>query len=496
MDRIIEVRVAGNHITKDNNRGGVQGEANVTKLRLTFDPGWDGYAKTVTFWNALHQNPVKRTLALDLLENMTASTRVYLCPIPGEALTVNGTMAFTIDGYLDGVRQRTVGAELEVEESLVSDNAGDPADPTPSQAEQLQAQMEGLLPDMQEQAVRAESAAGAALAQAGQAAMSASAAQQSAHSASVCADAAQAAQRAAEHARDEADRIAGGDFATKSHVAENYVPLDGSVAMTGRTLYLNGKAAAISTDGKRAVMNSYETAGSNAAYRSLIVRNKNEDADVSGAIGVAVKDSGDSVERTYRIYGEHNKPTAADVGAVEAKKNLTPDSSGYDTLLQYMASRYNDHAVVYANVSGFSDMPTGVTGGQATMNMMDGILTATLRTRTDVYTRGTNSLSSWTGEWRKVYDAGSKPAGTYTGNGSTAKRTISTGGIGDFVIVQGNHSVMYIASPYGAVSFNLATGATRVYLSTSVNFTGGVLTLATNDGELNANGAEFRYQVL
>ena len=100
---------------------------------------------------------------------------------------------------------------------------------------------------------------------------------------------------------------------------------------------------------------------------------------------------------------------------VEAVKNLNKSSTGFDTLLEYMASRYNEHVVVYANVSGFSDLPTGVTSGQAVLNMMDGILTATLHTRTAVYTRGTNSLTSWTGEWRTVYDSDNVPSASDIG---------------------------------------------------------------------------------
>lgn len=75
----------------------MQYESNVTELRIEFDEGWDNYAKTVTFWNALMANPVKRILTTNLLE--AGSTRVYIVPIPGEALTEAGDMTFVIDGY-------------------------------------------------------------------------------------------------------------------------------------------------------------------------------------------------------------------------------------------------------------------------------------------------------------------------------------------------------------------------------------------------------------
>ena len=71
MDRIIEVKVCGNHLTKDSKCAGVKGEANVTKLRITFDEGWDGYEKKITFWDAYGLNPIKVELTTNLLENIS-----------------------------------------------------------------------------------------------------------------------------------------------------------------------------------------------------------------------------------------------------------------------------------------------------------------------------------------------------------------------------------------------------------------------------------------
>ena len=159
MDRIIEVKINGSHLTKDNKYAGVQYEANVTAMRIEFDEGWDGYAEKVTFWNALGQNPVERTLTADLLEDITESTRIYICPIPGEALTEAGDMSFVIDGWAEGKRQRSIEDTLKVRPASFIEQAGEPTDPTPTQAEQLQRQINTLLGDMQEQANIANDAA-------------------------------------------------------------------------------------------------------------------------------------------------------------------------------------------------------------------------------------------------------------------------------------------------------------------------------------------------
>lgn len=168
MDRLIEVKVKGNHLTQDNNVAGVQYEGNVTALRIEFDKDWDNYAKTVIFFDAYGQNPVKRILTADLLEDFANNTRVYRCLIPAEPMQYDGKMSYVIEGYLNGKRQRGIEAKLKVEPSPYTDNAGQPTDPTPSQAEQLQVQVEAMIGTVRTERAQAETArVGAETARAG-----------------------------------------------------------------------------------------------------------------------------------------------------------------------------------------------------------------------------------------------------------------------------------------------------------------------------------------
>jgi hypothetical protein len=96
---------------------------------------------------------------------------------------------------------------------------------------------------------------------------------------------------------------------------EEQLPNDVPVLANGSTMYLNDKAAAVSASNGRAVLNSYKTPGSNAEYRGIVVRNRNETEELSQAFCLGIND-GNGYELLYAIYGEHNKPTAADVGAV------------------------------------------------------------------------------------------------------------------------------------------------------------------------------------
>jgi hypothetical protein len=148
MDEIINIKVNGNSVTKDYNVAGTQYEANRTKLRISFSENWSGYAKSVTFWNAVGENPVKLLLGTDLLENILENDSVYIVPIPGEAMTEGGKCSFVIEGAKDGVNARTVEDSLKVLYSPKADNAGQAVDPTPTQAEQLRAEMDAVMDDI------------------------------------------------------------------------------------------------------------------------------------------------------------------------------------------------------------------------------------------------------------------------------------------------------------------------------------------------------------
>lgn len=118
MDRIIEVKVCGNYITKDSMYAGVKRESGVTALRITFDDGWDGYGKRIVFWDACGENPTE--ILLDTINQ--EGTRQYLVPIPSEPLRRAGEMTFCIygkktDAENNVTKQVSVSAELEVKDS-------------------------------------------------------------------------------------------------------------------------------------------------------------------------------------------------------------------------------------------------------------------------------------------------------------------------------------------------------------------------------------------
>lgn len=156
--RTINVQINGEFITKDNKNGGVQGEGNATQLHLVFDNTWEGYGKRVIWRDAQGENPVAVILANSVTEMAEgANSLEYNTPIPSEPLKYPGWCSFTIEGYQDS---DPASVALTVSDNLkvwVNDTFYTPAEPTPSQAQQIMAAIEEIVPDMQELALEAKS---------------------------------------------------------------------------------------------------------------------------------------------------------------------------------------------------------------------------------------------------------------------------------------------------------------------------------------------------
>ena len=145
MDRIINVKVAGSHLTKDSKNAGTRGEANVTYLRITFDGGWnDDFDKKVIFLDARGLNPV----VIDLLPTLAEDDTTYLVPIPEEPLLIAGELTFVIEGRKVGKIQKSLADTLEVKDSPDTSNAGQPVAPTPDELTQVRQGIDEIKADI------------------------------------------------------------------------------------------------------------------------------------------------------------------------------------------------------------------------------------------------------------------------------------------------------------------------------------------------------------
>lgn len=143
MDRTIEVVVNGEFVKKDSKNGGVQGEANATYLHITMSEDWEPYSKRIIWLDAYGENPVAVILYNTIDELYDGADGLeFTTPIPGEPLAEAGWCTFTIEGYSDdddGSIAITVSDSLQVK---VNNSYYAPAEPTATQAQQLQEQIE------------------------------------------------------------------------------------------------------------------------------------------------------------------------------------------------------------------------------------------------------------------------------------------------------------------------------------------------------------------
>lgn len=188
----------------------------------------------------------------------------------------------------------------------------------------------------------------------------------------------------------------------------------------------------------------------------------------------------------FSIYGEHNKPTPNDVGAlsetiyIEEKDVLSIADDGW-----YYGIR-------------MTNVPSDVNAGYVRVMCFNS-------NHRVVYWRPHNSRKeyvnvltggAWLG-WNEVvtdaygfYDGNNKPSGTYTGTGGSL--TVNAGGSGNFIILHGTNGYFGLASKYGARGFAASIAAIS---ASEARFVDGTLIFTTNS-VLNKEDVVYTYQVL
>lgn len=146
MDRTINVNVDGSFVKKSSKNAGVQGEANATTLHIVMSGDWEPYSKRIVWRNAQGENPVA-VLLFERVEDLAQEKDplTFDTPIPAEPLSLSGWCSFTIEGFRDS---DPTAVSISVTDYLmvkVNDSYNTPAEPTPSQAQQLQLQMDGII---------------------------------------------------------------------------------------------------------------------------------------------------------------------------------------------------------------------------------------------------------------------------------------------------------------------------------------------------------------
>jgi hypothetical protein len=144
---------------------GAAGSHNDVVLEITFSALWDGLAKKITWLDAKGANPTLTIITADMLK--AGETSVYLVKIPAEPKAYAGDMTMTIKGatVFDGVETRatlSTSCTFRVLPSSYDSSADESGDVTPTQAEQLQAEIDTIIGTISEAAASATAAAGSA----------------------------------------------------------------------------------------------------------------------------------------------------------------------------------------------------------------------------------------------------------------------------------------------------------------------------------------------
>lgn len=144
MNRIISLSVEDMYIKYTGEAFGATGSHNAVTLRMTFGPAWDGTAKTAYFTDALGNVSVALVLGLDTLVD-----GAYEVDVPSEALKTAGVATITIKGVLVSGETTTkaittAAGHFRVLDSELPDSAGNAGIITPSDKEQLQAEIAGM----------------------------------------------------------------------------------------------------------------------------------------------------------------------------------------------------------------------------------------------------------------------------------------------------------------------------------------------------------------
>lgn len=144
MNRIISLSVEDMYIKYTGEAFGAIGSHNAVTLRMTFGPAWEGTAKTAYFTDALGNTSVALVLGLDTLVD-----GAYEVDVPSEALKYAGEATVTIKGVLTSGDTTTkaittAAGHFRVLDSELPDSAGNAGTITPSDKDQLQAEIAGL----------------------------------------------------------------------------------------------------------------------------------------------------------------------------------------------------------------------------------------------------------------------------------------------------------------------------------------------------------------
>ena len=367
-NRIITAAVTGETIKLSNKTAGAAGSFNAVSLSLTFDSAWDGTTKKLYFFDAYGNNAVYRLLTTELLVD-----GAYIVPIPAEPLAYAGEMTITIRGIdfaTDGTTAERIivsaSTTMKVLSAIAPASDVAPVEPTPTQAEQLQGEIDGIINEVA--AIPASVTA---------CANSATASANSATASATSATAAQTAQAASESARDLAVSAK-----TAAQTAETNAETAQTAAETART-------------GAQTAETNAGTYATNAGNSATAASGSATDAN-SAKVAAQTAQTAAETARTNAETAETNAETA-ETNAKTSETNAALSASAASTSASNASSSASEASSSATNASSSaSAAASSASASSSSASAADSAKTAAASSASEAATSASNAASSAT----------------------------------------------------------------------------------------------------
>lgn len=330
MNRKISLSIEDIYIKYAGEAFGATGSHNALTLRMIFGSAWDGTAKTAYFTDALGSASVSIVLGLDKLVG-----GAYEVDVPSEALKYAGEATVTIKGVLTSGDTTTkaittAAGHFRVLDSELPESAGNVGTITPSDKEQLQAEIDGLENLFTTTKTAAETAAANAKASEDKAKASEESAGSSATAAeaskTAAAGSAATAAEKATAASDSASKAAASQTAAKS--SEDKVKASETAAESAKTAAEAAKAEAAESAGSASA--SAQTAqGAASSAGTAASTASSAAAAASGSASNAAGSAAAAAESAASVAGINKTAESWAVGGTGTREGENTNNAKY-----------------------------------------------------------------------------------------------------------------------------------------------------------------------
>ena len=264
------------------------------------------------------------------------------------------------------------------------------------------------------------------------------------------------------------------------------LPISGGI-ISGRSVGLADGYGSIASDKNCTTVIAKNLTNSADNSRQIYVANSSYAPKVDDS--VFLHDTINGVGKKYYLYGEHHKPTAAEIGALPISGGVISGNLGIRGNYGMIDADKNCAVVITKNL--IDDTNTCRKLFLANSSNQGNV-------KDSIYLQ---DIISGVATNYKIFGEHNKPTGTYQGDGNSTKE-VTVGGIGDLLMVFDTadpNQTMYLVSSQGKVWYSTGSAGNINSHNTKAKYVNGKLILSNQDTtypQLNRDGITYKYQVL